>query len=225
MQRVETRLDTNGPLNLSRSRRILLECASSTPIVNKVTAKTTLRTGTSSSPDDTSKCIFGDFKKSPLNAGFFNLSALFLSTFVAGAYADTHAGNLNSNAGLPMVLRTDLVTLSPRLIMAILLNDYGGTVMRLVLVVLTPGLVMLYAKDIASDPRCAIGQRSRLRRAGEQASSPSQSQKCKFVHIRILCCVRHFPNGVDCPMFPNSYWNRHYKVKNAAWHVWLFSAS
>lgn len=99
---------------------------------------------------------------------------LLLSTFVViAAHPDAHARNLNTDARLSMLLRTTLVVFTPRLVMAVLVNDQR-TVMRTTLVVLTPLLVMLYIQHIVLVSRNAIGKRSCLGRADAQAGSASQ---------------------------------------------------
>jgi hypothetical protein len=57
-------------------------------------------------------------------------------------YPNTHAGDLNSNPRLAVMLRAFLVVLASRFMMTFLLNDHGGPVMMAVLMVFPPRFIV-----------------------------------------------------------------------------------
>ena len=129
-------------------------------------------------------------RKARTAAGF-----LLLSTFVVVAtHRDAHARDLNTDPRLSVLLRTFLVVLAPRLVMMVLLNNHGRSV-----VMLFPAIAMLITDHLdmqqaVIDVRNAIGKGSCLGCAHEQARSTSQKRKrkCFHIHSSLVCSCALF---------------------------------
>jgi hypothetical protein len=129
---------------------------------------------------------------------------LLLSAFVtvAATHPDAHSRDLNTDPWLSVLLRTFLVALSLRLMMSVLLNNHGGSIMMAFLVVLSARLMMMvlnnYEGSVMIDLRNAIGSGCCLGRASKQAGSGSQKRKRKFVHIHssLVCPCAFVANDV-----------------------------
>ena len=122
-------------------------------------------------------------------------------------HPDAHARDLNTDPRLSVLLRAFLVVLSPWLLMTVLLNNHGGSVMRAFLVMFAPRFTMAFlnnydrlvmmlfpaiamlitdhldAQQAGIGLRNALGKGSSLDTAHEQPDSTSQKRKRKCVHI------------------------------------------